>query len=152
MADDFQRLLAGKRRAHHLLDILGVTYFQGVHDIESSSGWLIAPANTDGPVDPDTRVDNKPVGLRVPPLRRLIANWFVTSHLIRFAPGPGAILRSRIDNDFSFGSLVRTTFTARPEPRSVTFAAGPPGGGIQRSPHCDSAYMVVNRSMPLSSR
>jgi hypothetical protein len=43
MADDFQRLLAGKRRAHHLLDILGVTYFQGVHDIESSSGWLIAP-------------------------------------------------------------------------------------------------------------
>ena len=31
MADDFQRLLAGDRRAHHLLDIPGVSYFQGIH-------------------------------------------------------------------------------------------------------------------------
>ena len=33
MADDLQRLLAGDRRAHHLFDVLGVTYFQGVHDV-----------------------------------------------------------------------------------------------------------------------
>src|SRR5438132_10924237 len=31
MADDFQRLLAGDRRAHRLLDILGIAYFQSVH-------------------------------------------------------------------------------------------------------------------------
>jgi hypothetical protein len=31
MADDLQRLLAGDRRAHRLLDIPGVTYFQSVH-------------------------------------------------------------------------------------------------------------------------
>src|SRR2546430_2105246 len=31
MADDFQRLLAGYRRAHRLLDILGIAYFQSVH-------------------------------------------------------------------------------------------------------------------------
>jgi hypothetical protein len=31
MADDFQRLLAGDRRAHRLFDILGVTHFQGIH-------------------------------------------------------------------------------------------------------------------------
>ncbi len=32
MADDFQRLFAGKRGAHNLLDIRRVTYFQCVHD------------------------------------------------------------------------------------------------------------------------
>ena len=32
MADDFQRLLAGDRRAHRVLDILGVAYFEGVHE------------------------------------------------------------------------------------------------------------------------
>ena len=31
MADDFQRLFAGERRAHHLLDIGCITYFQGIH-------------------------------------------------------------------------------------------------------------------------
>ena len=31
VADDFQRLFAGERGAHHLLDIRCVTYFQGVH-------------------------------------------------------------------------------------------------------------------------
>jgi hypothetical protein len=31
MADDFQRLLAGYRRAHRLLDIPGIAYFQSVH-------------------------------------------------------------------------------------------------------------------------
>src|SRR5260370_41463041 len=31
MADNFQRLLAGYRRAHRLLDILGIAYFQSVH-------------------------------------------------------------------------------------------------------------------------
>src|SRR5437773_141873 len=72
-------------------------------------------ANADGPVDADARVDNKPRRAADAPLRRLIANWFMTSHFIRLAPGPGAILRSRIDNDFSFGSLVRTAFTARPD-------------------------------------
>ena len=37
MADDLERLLAGDRRAHHLLDILGVTYFQGIHGSRSKS-------------------------------------------------------------------------------------------------------------------
>jgi hypothetical protein len=31
MADDFQRLVAGNRRAHHLLDIPGIAYFESVH-------------------------------------------------------------------------------------------------------------------------
>src|SRR5260370_36546725 len=31
MADDFQRLLAGYRRPHRLLDIPGIAYFQSVH-------------------------------------------------------------------------------------------------------------------------
>src|SRR3979411_3061909 len=31
MTDDLQRLLAGDCRAHHLLDVLCVTYFQRVH-------------------------------------------------------------------------------------------------------------------------
>ncbi len=31
MADDLERLFAGDRRAHRLLDVLGVSYFQGVH-------------------------------------------------------------------------------------------------------------------------
>jgi hypothetical protein len=35
MANDFERLLAGQSRAHRLLDILGVTYFQSVHEFRS---------------------------------------------------------------------------------------------------------------------
>src|SRR5258708_8402384 len=31
MADNFRRWLAGYRRAHRLLDILGIAYFQSVH-------------------------------------------------------------------------------------------------------------------------
>ena len=31
MADDLQRLLAGDSRAHHLLDIPGIAYFESVH-------------------------------------------------------------------------------------------------------------------------
>jgi hypothetical protein len=31
MADDLQRLLAGNRRAHHLLDVPGITYFESIH-------------------------------------------------------------------------------------------------------------------------
>ncbi len=31
MTDDFQRLVARDRRAHHLFDVGGVTYFGGVH-------------------------------------------------------------------------------------------------------------------------
>jgi hypothetical protein len=33
VTDDFKRLVAGDRRAHHLLDILGIAYFQGIHTI-----------------------------------------------------------------------------------------------------------------------
>jgi hypothetical protein len=36
VADDFQRLLAGYRRAHRLLDILGVTYSLGIHGLISA--------------------------------------------------------------------------------------------------------------------
>jgi hypothetical protein len=32
MADDLQRLVAGDRRAHHLFDVLGVTYLESIHD------------------------------------------------------------------------------------------------------------------------
>ena len=31
MADNLERLLAGDRRPHHLLDIFGVTYLESVH-------------------------------------------------------------------------------------------------------------------------
>src|SRR3981081_4458023 len=92
----------------------------------------LSPANSAGAVDADARVDNKPVGLpRCRAARRPIASVSRT-HLIRFAPGPGAILRSRIDSDFSFGSLVRTTFTGRADPRLGAVACAPPGGGRQR--------------------
>jgi len=42
VADDFQRLLAGNCRAHRVLDIFGVAYLQGVHDVRPGSSWFIA--------------------------------------------------------------------------------------------------------------
>ncbi len=41
MADDFQRLVAGNRRAHHLLDILGIAYFESVHPLRLA--FLLRP-------------------------------------------------------------------------------------------------------------
>jgi hypothetical protein len=42
MTDDFKRLIAGDRRAHHLLDIGCVTYLQGFHET-SSTLWCHRP-------------------------------------------------------------------------------------------------------------
>src|ERR1700704_948505 len=36
MADDLERLLAGDRRPHHLLDVLGFPYFERVHALAGS--------------------------------------------------------------------------------------------------------------------
>ena len=49
MADDLQRLLAGDRRAHHLLDILGVTYFESIHS-DYICSLLSSSAKADDPV------------------------------------------------------------------------------------------------------
>jgi len=128
MADDLERLLASDRRPHHLLDIFGVTNLQDIH--------ANCPVSSEPPVLKMWLADTSAAEQTpAPSLGRLLP----LLHLIRLAPGPGTIFRSRIDSDFDLGSLVRTTFTGRPDPRSVTFAAGPSGGGIHRSPHCESA-------------
>ena len=41
MADDLQRLLAGDRRAHHLFDVLGVTYLESVHGSNPSLSVIV---------------------------------------------------------------------------------------------------------------
>src|SRR5882724_6974923 len=127
MTDDLQRLLAGDGRAYHLLDVIGVPNLQSIHANRLASFHSVCSKDVAARHKSGSEVGRK--GRVGPP----------APYLIFFAPGPGAILRSRIDSDFSLGSLVRTTFTGRPDPRSVTFAAGPSGGGIQRSPHCDRA-------------
>ena len=51
MADDLQRLLAGDRRPHHLLDVLGVTYLESVHGVTLVRCHRPPPGRREAPPD-----------------------------------------------------------------------------------------------------
>jgi hypothetical protein len=80
MPDDFQRLVAGNRRAHHLLDIPSVAYFQSVHGFICS---LLSPSmKADGPVIASAVDKNRRRGI-------LDTRWSLSSGSPKARPGGG---------------------------------------------------------------